>query len=100
MATTTTATTTSAGNCQNNNANCDYWAGRNYCNEQYVAYMTANCKKSCNLCGETTTAATTTTTTAAACENNSRHCDYWAGRNYCTEKYVAYIQQTARNLAI
>ena len=29
------------------------------------AYMTANCKKSCNLCGETTTAATTTTTTAA-----------------------------------
>jgi len=40
------------GRCTNENSdrNCDYWAGKNYCNEQYVAYMSRNCKKSCDLC--------------------------------------------------
>merc|ERR1711957_962864 len=36
--------------CTDSNQSCAYWANLNYCTEQYVAYMTQNCRQSCNIC--------------------------------------------------
>jgi len=48
--TTMTTTTTKKPACENKDTSCVYWARLNYCNEQYVAYMSRVCPKACGVC--------------------------------------------------
>ena len=76
--------TTNPDPCENaygSDSSCDNWASLGYCTQTYVAWMTANCKKSCNLCED-------------ACENtysNDANCETWANLGYCTQTYVAWM---------
>ena len=48
--TTTTTTTTTVPCVDNYTSYCPYWAGKGYCTQTYVSFMTKYCKKSCNVC--------------------------------------------------
>merc|ERR1740139_490631 len=59
--------------------------------------MTQTCKKSCNICGSSSTVAPTKApTSTSSCTDSSKSCAYWAGLNYCTEKYVDYMTQSCK----
>ena len=36
--------------CSDFHPHCGFWEGKGYCKHSYVAYMSANCRKSCNIC--------------------------------------------------
>ncbi|XP_068716593.1 transmembrane protease serine 9-like isoform X3 [Montipora foliosa] len=41
----------SGGTCQDKRSSCNRWANSGYCKGKYERFMTANCPKSCKLCG-------------------------------------------------
>ncbi|XP_078605992.1 uncharacterized protein LOC144878844 [Branchiostoma floridae x Branchiostoma japonicum] len=61
-----------ARSCQDNNANCAYWAGIGEC-QANPNYMLSYCQLSCNVCP-----------TAPTCSDNNQHCGYWAGIGECS----------------
>ena len=67
--------------CSDFHPYCGFWESEGFCNHSYVAYMSANCKKSCNLCHSSSGCANLEYKGDNYCddENNNANCDYDGG---------------------
>ncbi|KAG2493203.1 hypothetical protein HYH03_008623 [Edaphochlamys debaryana] len=63
------------GPCADTSEFCAGWAMIGNCENQYAAYMQANCQKSCGLCGAP----------KVKCQDANTGCAGWASLGYCTD---------------
>ncbi|XP_014678976.1 PREDICTED: high choriolytic enzyme 1-like [Priapulus caudatus] len=75
-------TTAPTADCQNENTQCESWAGRGQC-QANPRYMLANCRPACGVCGDST------------CNDGNRLCPYWASIGEC-QKNPGYMLPTAQ----
>jgi len=72
-------------NCENahgDDAECDDWAGKGYCDEVYADWMADNCRKSCEHCE------------VGECMDQDDECAQWSALGYCSEssKYHDFMK--------
>ncbi|XP_042892083.1 zinc metalloproteinase nas-4-like [Penaeus japonicus] len=73
--------------CVDKHASCPSWAKAGYCKNNAV-YMSANCKKSCNICG------------GSGCVDKGPYCTSWATKGECQRNpaYMSLMCKKACNL--
>jgi len=68
--------------CEDLNSNCPTWGSNGYCTGQFEQYMSATCKRTCNLCNGGTT-----------CADEYSECPTWASYDFCTTgEYVNFMR--------
>jgi hypothetical protein len=68
--------------CNDLNHHCPSYEAQGFCTRSFTEWMAANCKRSCNLCGEST------------CTDDYPECESWGSDGYCAAgQYVSWMHQ-------
>lgn len=74
--------------CVDKNTNCAEWFAKGYC-EDYIDFMTENCKKTCNFFPCTPPP----TLNPSECWDRGVGCTEWVGEGYCSDTaYTSFMQ--------
>jgi len=93
----TGSTPQTSGNCNDDNEQCNAWAGVGEC-EKNPAYMHDKCKSSCNVCPQSGPASQgSTSQPSSGCRDDNGQCGAWAADGECT-KNPQYMSLNCKNV--